>query len=179
MADQILDNNNIRLRAVEPEDSVVLYGCENDTSEWWAGDTVSPYSVYQLRQYALTTSNDPFSEGQLRLIAMDSISKEIIGIVDLYDISPVHLRAFVGIFILPQYRNKGYGLQCLNILSNYCQKILGLHNLAAKILIFNKNAIQLFTKAGYKKSAHLESWQKVGTSFHDLIIMTRNLINLS
>ena len=41
-----LENDTIRLRALEPEDLDLLYAWENDTSLWEFGSTLVPYSRY-------------------------------------------------------------------------------------------------------------------------------------
>ena len=41
-----LENETIRLRALEPEDLELLYRWENNPELWSLGNTMSPYSRY-------------------------------------------------------------------------------------------------------------------------------------
>ena len=43
-----LSDEQIRLRALEPEDLEVLYRWENDSSLWEVGNTLAPFSRYVL-----------------------------------------------------------------------------------------------------------------------------------
>ena len=97
----------IHLRALEPDDTDFMYAAEQDCAAWQYSDYLAPLSKEQLRQYAFTYDADPFRSGQLRLI----IEKDgrAIGMADLFEISPRHLRAETGIYLLPQERGAGNG----------------------------------------------------------------------
>lgn len=150
-------NRQILLRAVEPSDADFMYEVENDIDAWSYSDTIAPISRKILRDYALCYEADPFSAKQLRLIITDSDGCQL-GIVDLYDISPRHRNAFVGIYLLPTYRLKGIACDALNILADYSSEILGLEILGAKIPESNTPSIQAFRKAGYKDSSVIPDW---------------------
>ena len=46
-----LSDEEIRLRALEPEDLEVLYRWENDSTLWEVGNTLAPFSRYALKRY--------------------------------------------------------------------------------------------------------------------------------
>ena len=46
-----LKGNNIRLRALEPEDLQFLFDTENDESFWEVSHTQTPFSKFLLKQY--------------------------------------------------------------------------------------------------------------------------------
>ena len=52
-----MENELIRLRALEPDDVQVLYKWENDTEVWKVSNTIVPFSKYML----LRTSSVTFS----------------------------------------------------------------------------------------------------------------------
>ena len=64
----LLENGNIRLRAVEPEDLDRLYSWENNTRLWDVGNTRNPYSRYILKQYIINSDKDIYENKQLRLM---------------------------------------------------------------------------------------------------------------
>ena len=169
---------NIRLRAVEPCDADFMYEIENDASAWRYSDTVAPLSRRILRQYALDYDADPFSARQLRLIVSVCRDDSWIpaGLVDLYEIDPVHRRAFVGIYILRDFRNMGVAGTALVILEKYASEVLNLRLLAAKVESDNHISLTLFERCGFSKVATLPEWFiHKDDSSSDMIIMTKRL----
>lgn len=169
-------NRRIKLRAVEPSDADFMYEVENDVEAWVYSDTIAPISRKNLRDYALGYEADPFSARQLRLIVTDMDGGHL-GIADLYDISPRHRNAFVGIYILPAHRHKGIACEVLNLLAEYSSEILGLEVLGAKIPESNSSSLQAFRKAGYKEASVLPDWLSLREGKREsLLMLTRKLI---
>ena len=54
----LLSNDKITLRAMEPSDIDLIYKWENDTSLWTVSDTVAPYSREALMLYIANCAND-------------------------------------------------------------------------------------------------------------------------
>ena len=102
----------IRLRAMEPEDLDWLYKIENDTTLWNVGATNVPYSRYALHDYIANAANDIYIDKQVRLIIDDGLGVPV-GVVDLVNFDPRHLRAEVGIVIESKYRRCGYAAMAL------------------------------------------------------------------
>lgn len=152
------DTPKIHLRAVEPSDADFMYEVENDAVAWRYSDTIAPLSRSILREYALNYDANPFTAGQIRLIITDAETKTPVGIIDLYEISQRHLRAFVGIYICKEYRGKGYAEEALRQMEYYARTTLHLNNLAAKIEEGHNVAIKLFKDQGFKESGRLEKW---------------------
>ncbi len=92
---------------MEPEDLDELYEIENDSDTWNAGTTNVPYSRFVLRNYIANSTNDIYTDRQLRLIIEHNHSQTI-GLIDLTDFDPRHHRALIGIIIKPAYRHHGY-----------------------------------------------------------------------
>ena len=57
--------DNIRLRALEPEDLEWLYSVENDEELWQWGSSNVPYSRYTLKTYIAESRHDIYADGQL------------------------------------------------------------------------------------------------------------------
>ena len=88
--------DNIRLRALEPEDLEWLYSIENDEELWQWGSSNVPYSRYSLKTYIAESRHDIYADGQLRLVIETEDEHLVLGCVDLMDFSPRHLRAEIG-----------------------------------------------------------------------------------
>lgn len=164
----------IHLRAVEPEDVDLMFACDNDEDSRIWTDYTSPLSRRQLMDYALTYDADPYRSGQLRMV-IDLIREDgvhtPIGLADLYDLNQGDGRAFVGIYIMPEYRGTGYARETLHRLADYCSSILGLRMLAAKISTRNTPALSLFSKCGYKEICILPAWHRLGHTYHDISLL--------
>ena len=91
-----LENETIRLRALEPEDLELLYRWENNPELWSLGNTMSPYSRYILKEYIRESHRDIFDLKQLRLMIELRSTGAAVGTVDLYDFEPHHRRAGIG-----------------------------------------------------------------------------------
>ena len=64
----ILSDQNIHLRALEPEDLEFLYQIENKESFWEVSHTQTPFSKYVLKQYLENAHLDIYESKQLRLL---------------------------------------------------------------------------------------------------------------
>lgn len=153
----------ISLRALEPDDLELLYQLENDTSLWSVSDTNVPYSHQLLRDFILRTTGDIYTDKQLRLMIV--LGEEPIGTADLVNFNPQHLRAEVGITILPKYRQQGYATQALAQLLHYADTILHLHQLYAIVPADNPPSLHLFLRSGFTHTATLPDWLRTQHGF--------------
>lgn len=176
---RLLSDENIMLRPVEPGDADVMWEMESDSEQWIHNGMAAPYSLHNLKEYANNYDADPIRSGQLRLIIESTDTKEILGAVDMYDINPLHRRAFVGIYICCEFRKSGYALKALKLLEDYAFKLLNMHQLGAKIISKNKGSIKLFKKLGYNFIATLPDWYKSGNNWQSVHIFIKNLDNVN
>lgn len=164
----------MKLRAIEPSDLDVLFAIENETSLWPYSEYTVPYSRDALQAYIFTCSNDIYLDRQLRLVV--EVERHAVGLVDLCNFSPKHSRAEVSIALLPQYRDKGYGAQALQLLSEYTDSHIHMHQLYAHVSVDNSAAIQAFLKADYEKVAVLKDWIRTqGCSYSDVVVLCKRL----
>ena len=154
----MLHSKRLHLRALEPSDADFMYEVENDAQAWRYSDTIAPLSRRILRDYALTYDADPFTAGQLRLIITEQGSHNPVGIVDLYEVSQRHLRAFIGIYICKEYRGKGYADETIQLIEDYAHNNLHLHLLGAKVEDGHSTAEKLFYNRGYQIKGVLDDW---------------------
>lgn len=167
----LLKDDSIILRALEPEDLDLLYTWENN-SEWWKyGNTRAPFSRYLLKQYIMSSHKDIYEANQLRLMIDHSQQQKSIGIVDMFDFDPHNRKAEVGILIDPEFQKMGFGEKAINIIKNYASSFLKIHQLYTFVPSDNISSIKLFEKCGFDKKSVLKDWIIDGTSFSDVIVM--------
>lgn len=160
----------ISLRAIEPEDLDMLYHIENDKDLWNVGATNVPYSRYVLRDYIANTASDIYTDRQLRLI-IENDGNDIIGIVDLVNFDPRHLRAEIGIVIRKEFRGCGYAKETIQSLLDYVRNILHLHQIYAYSDVCNSVAVRLFQEVGFCKTAVLKDWLTTRDGYADAVLM--------
>jgi diamine N-acetyltransferase len=156
-----MKNEEIKLRALEPEDLELLYEWENNDEYWIISNTVSPFSKYTLKLYIENSHKNIYETGQLRLMIDHIADKVTIGTIDIFDFDPYHKRAGLGILIANEdYRRKGYGSSSLSLLIDYCFRTLLLHQLYCNILENNLTSIELFKGLGFKEVGVKKDWIK-------------------
>lgn len=163
---------DISLRALEPEDLELIYRVENDESFWQYGASTVPYSRYALRQYIASSQNDLFADGQVRLVIMQD--GEAVGLADLTNFDALHLRAEIGLLILPEHQGKHIGQSAVNALTDYARR-LHLHQLYATIAVTNEPANRLFERLGFVPSVPLQHWLRAEEGFVDAVVWQKIL----
>lgn len=167
----LFESERIRLRALEPEDLNFLYRVENDTSLWAEGVNTAPLSRFTLKQYIeLSTEQTVFELKELRLIVERKADRLPVGIADLFDLDIIHHRAGVGLVTAREYQRQGYGLEALQLLTDYAFDFLQLHSLYAHIAVKNTASTGLFEKAGFQQSGLLKSWLHQAGRYEDVAV---------
>ena len=125
---KLLENDIIKLRAVEPEDINLLYEWENNTEIWTVSNTFAPFSKYILKQYIENSHLSIFETGQLKFMVKLKAENRTVGAVDLFEFDIFHRRAGVGILINNKLdRKQGYAASALSLLVEYSFYYLQLH----------------------------------------------------
>ena len=63
-----LENDFVKLRAIELSDADIIYKWENDPSVWKLSNTIVPFSRYIIRKYVENSHLDIYETKQLRLM---------------------------------------------------------------------------------------------------------------
>jgi len=171
MKHSYLSNDNIYLRAPEPEDLEVMYNMENDPSSWDVSSFTVPYSRYVLRQYIEASQCDIFADKQLRLMITCKENHQIIGTIDLTDFVPMHSRAGVGITVKKDFRQQGFAHQALELLISYSFDFLHLKQLYAYVSVRNEASRKLFSSCGFTQVGVLKDWLRVKDGYEDAFFM--------
>lgn len=168
---QLLNDNTIALRALEPTDLETLYHWENDTALWVVSDTVAPYSREALWHYLKEYTGDIYAQRQLRLMITMAGDGTPVGTVDFLNFDPLNNRAELGLFIEQGSRGKGYGLRALRLLTAYARDHIGLRQLYVFIAVDNEVCLKMFEDFGYRRAGTLQAWVKRGTAYRDAVLL--------
>ncbi len=161
---------DVTLRAMEPEDLGVLYETENDMALWDVGYTNVPYSRHNLLEYIVSSRNDIFADGQVRLMA-ENMQHDTVGIVDLINFDPRHRRAELGIVTRKEFRRQGYATSMVSKIVDYARRIVHLHQVYAVVGCENTPCIDLLKKAGFAEGAYMKDWLFDGEKYQDACVM--------
>ena len=168
---QLLSNDIVTLRALEPTDLDLLYRWENDTALWVVSDTVAPYSRKALWQYLKEYTGDIYAQRQLRLMITLTEDGTAVGTVDFLNFDPLNNRAELGLFIIDDMRGKGLGQESLNLITAYAREHIGLKQLYVFIATDNEACLRLFEHHGYTQVGVINSWVKRGNHYQDVVLM--------
>ncbi|RAJ17094.1 GNAT family N-acetyltransferase [Olleya aquimaris] len=156
-----LQGKHIYLRALEPEDLAFIHDIENDETIWEISNTITPYSKYLIKQYLDQAHKDIFEVKQLRLVICNT-NDEAIGLIDVFDFDFKNRRAGIGILIKDsENKQKGFGKEAVQLLTNYCFTHLDLHQLYCNISEENEASLTLFKNQGFKEVGLKKDWNFV------------------
>ena len=165
----MLNNDFIRLRAVEPADVEFLFETENDTSLWKVSETQVPFSRSTMKKYAESV-HDLNQQGQFRYIVERIEDNKRLGMIDLFDYNAMNNRVGVGIVVLPEYQNSGVASAALELLINYAKSHLVLKQVHCSIQANNDNSIRLFEKQGFVKVGERKQWYRTANGWEDELL---------
>ncbi len=154
---QILQGNNIKLRAMEPSDIDLMYEWENDPDTWQYSNTQTPFSRFHLEQYIINSHSDIYTDKQLRLMIVNK-KYDTIGCVDLFEFDPKNKKAGLGILIAKPFRSKGHASETLDVIIKYCYTTLELHQLYCNITEENVKSMRLFKSKGFEVVGLKKDW---------------------
>jgi RimJ/RimL family protein N-acetyltransferase len=94
-----------------------------------------------------------------------------LGSISLWNLSWVHRRAEVGIWILPKYWNQGFGKKSIDLIKKIAYNHLFLNRLESHIAIENKRSIKMFKSCGFKEEGILREYLNLQGKFQDALIL--------
>ena len=169
----LLSNDKITLRAMEPSDIDLIYKWENDTSLWTVSDTVAPYSHEALMLYIANCANDIYANKQLRLMVTLTATGETVGTVDFLNFNPIHNRAELGVYICKEHQGQGLSAETMKIVNAYAAQGIGLRQLYVYVPEDNAASIAMVRHAGFEEVGILQSWIKTGKEYHNVVLLQK------
>lgn len=163
---KLLQNNILKIRALEPTDLDYFYQCENNTQNWDTSNVYAPVSRYTLYNYIQQQPADVFEAVQLKWVITLADGTPV-GMVELNNIDHFNKRAEVGIFIEAAHRKKGYATQTLQLIIAYAKQYIGWHQLTAIVAQKNTASHQLFRGVGFVQSGEFVDYFKTETGFEN------------
>ena len=164
---------SVILRALEPKDLNDLISIENNQYLWKYSNRNEPFSKHLLSKYIEQQNQDIFEVKQKRFV-ISQVDENFLGFVDLFDFTPIHRRAGVGIVLRKDQMGKGIGKKSLELLNEYAYKHLNINILFANIAFENRVSILLFESCGYEQQGLKKNWNFYDGTFHDEYIYVKS-----
>lgn len=171
----MLSGTKINLRPLEPWDVDKLLEWENDHKNWRVSNTLVPFSKELITRY-IENAQDIYSAKQVRFIISTTDNLAAIGSIDLFEFSPLHQRAGLGILVEEGHRGKGYASEALSLIEDYALNVVGIRNLYCNILEDNLESQKLFEKAGYVQVGRKVKWFNDQVNWLDEIMYQKVLV---
>ena len=139
----------------------------------WSGPFFTyPLDENQLEIYLTSGLQNP----PLRKIykAIDEMSDEVIGHIELNNIDSRNLAGTISKVLVgnPINRGKGYGAQMVRELLAIGFDVMHLHRLSLIVFDFNNPAIKAYKKVGFTIEGHLRDYRKVNNQYWSSYMMS-------
>ena len=104
----------------------------------------------------------------VRLLENDNL----LGNVGFNSVDLLNRTAVIGIMLgNPNYQRKGYGIEAVKLILDYCFSFLNLRNISLSVFEYNEAAYNLYKKAGFKEVGRLRKAVEIMGKTYDVIIM--------
>lgn len=162
-----LQQGDIVLRALEPDDVELLYKWENHPDVWKVSNTRTPLSKFALANYIQCADKDIWEIREMRLIITD-FENNALGTLELFEFDPYHSRAGVGVMIFEQSdRRKGTASEALTLLFDYCKNELGINQVYANVSEANLASLNLFKSLEFLLVGVKKNWLRTPTGWEN------------
>ncbi|MFX1573605.1 MAG: GNAT family N-acetyltransferase [Promethearchaeota archaeon] len=167
-----INDGNLFLRKISKHDAEFLFHSLNlkDLTTYLSLGPLSTleYSKRLIKNYLKYWDN--YAQFNY-IIEVREDKKEKIGSISLWNVNWRHMRAEIGIWIIPPYWNKGHGEKSLNLIKIIGFNHLKLNRLEAHIAVDNLRSIILFKKCDFLQEGTLKQYLKFQGKYYDAIVL--------
>ena len=137
-------------------------------NEVFIGSTVNITSLEGEKDWITNASKN----GDVNFAIVEKKTDELIGNCSLMKLDRINRRCTIGIFIGDEEnRNKGYGVEALELLLNYAFNFQNMHNINLCVFSFNERAIKCYKKIGFKEYGRRHEVYFLDGKYYDIVEM--------
>ena len=159
-----LNGEKVLLRTIQEDELEELLTIENEVSLRVLGDDDIPY---------------PFSKESLTKFLQIEAPNQVFGIyskeenrlvgnIAIYNVNQQNLNCEIGLVISEAYQSKGFGKEAMQLVVDFIFNYLPMQKIKLDVFSFNKNAINLYKKMGFKHEGTLRNELFRFGDFHDM-----------
>lgn len=169
----ILDTPRLRLRSLQMDDAARLTELLQDpVIHQWTLNLPWPYMIDHARQFIELQQDIPQAPVSYVWGLCKRGSAELIGVIGLHDIVPVHGRANLGYWMGEQYRGHGYTTEATRRVVAWAFEIAGLHRVQADYFPGNDASAMVMKKSGMHSEGILREYVCKNGRYRDVISMS-------
>lgn len=109
---------------------------------------------------------------EIFLVIADKKTDSNAGAILLHDFSWHNRRAMLTISILPEFQGMGLGYESSKLLIDYAFKNLQIHKVCLEVYAFNKRAVSMYKKLGFKLEGRFKKHSFKDGKYVDLLFMS-------
>ena len=168
----MFEGEKVRLRSVELSDL-------DDIMKYWNNlklrrflNTVLPISRGEEEEWIRSTWKSK-KEGKEFIFTIEKLdTNKFLGMSGLHNVDWINRSAELGIAIHAEENwNKGYGTDAMKVLLKFGFDYLNLHRIELNVFVFNKRALRVYEKVGFKQIGRRRKSLFREAQYHDEILM--------
>lgn len=168
----MISSDRITLRAIRSSDIEELK-CIRTDIEFRNNVMMHPFPITELQEedWMNNVLNDKNNSSVY--LAISEVDKDkTIGLISFTNVSYIHQRADLGIYLSKGTRGKGVGKEATELMLQYGFDSLNFHKIELKVLEFNEVALNMYEQLGFEKTALLKDHFYCSGKFQNVVYMT-------
>lgn len=148
-----LNGEKITLKLIQESEIEELLEIENESQLRIVGDDDVPYPF---SKESLTKFLQIEAPNQVFGIYLNEENK-LVGNIAIYKVNQQNLNCEIGLVISKNHQGKGFGKEALQLLIDFIFNYLPMQKIKLDVFSFNKSAISLYEKLGFKHEGTLRN----------------------
>lgn len=167
----VIKGKKVNLRPFQMKDAKKTLAWRNDSSIRFLA-MMHPYPVTKEMEHDWLQGILRDTSNKCVTFAIETAANhKLIGNFQLRDIQWIHRRAWLGIVIGDSIeRGKGYGKEAMILGLEYAFRTLNLNKISLEVINYNKGAIRIYERMGFRKEGILKKHYFSDNSYHDVWI---------
>lgn len=164
-----MSNYQVTLRALLKRDKSLIYEWKKDSDLRKMLGTIYPISEIEHENWFEKKAVD----SKLKTFVIELSNGEAIGLTGYNSLDLINRNAEIFIFIAKgDHQGKGFGTVAMEEIINFSFNHLNLHMIYLNVFSYNKRAIKLYEKLGFKVDGCLRESKYLNGVYYDNIIMS-------
>lgn len=163
----MLSGERVVLRPFRPEDVEPLWRAKLDPLKW-AQTSDAPLVPLTLEEHRARYCEPPKDTTAQFAVDVDDV---LVGRALLFHVDELARNAELGLALLPEHQDKGYGRDVLRVLVDYGFRSRNLHRVHLQALASNEKGLRAYRAVGFVEEGRLREHAWVEGCYVDVVLM--------